>query len=270
MGSCCGRRGSRRIRRSGETGGEQRKREGSFQGKQAPLQAGALARFPGDGFAFCFAADFGGADFAHGGVAGALAGAPHVPAGDGTVGAPALAEREQFFRLGFVFFAVGDGPAFLYAEVVDGENVGATEAENQKHFNCPGADAADGSQALDEFFVGEFLCVFECRHDPFDRLFREVLHGHDFCAGKAGFAERWFAKLEHFLRAGCAASRAERFDAAENGGSSFAGDGLVGDGFEESFVGALEMVLVHLESFGFSDEEFEFFVAFGERLHGFR
>ena len=91
-----------------------------------------------------FCAGFGGTDFAHGGVAGAVAGAPHVPAGDGAIGAPAFAEREEFFGFGHVLFAVGDGPAFFYAEVVDGENVGAAEAENQKHFDGPGADAADG------------------------------------------------------------------------------------------------------------------------------
>src|SRR5437762_4494075 len=85
---------------------------------------GVLARF----------ADTGGADFAHGGVAGPLAGAPHVPTGDGTVGAPTFAEGEEFIGLGHVFFAVGDGPTFLDAEIVDGENVGAAETEDQEHF----------------------------------------------------------------------------------------------------------------------------------------
>ena len=102
-----------------------------------------------------------GADFAHGGVAGALAGTPHVPTGDSAVGTPAFAESEEFLRLGHVLFAVGDGPAFFDAEVVDGENVGATEAEDQEHFDGPGADAADGDEALDEVFVGELYGFFE-------------------------------------------------------------------------------------------------------------
>ena len=192
-----------------------------------------------------------------------MAGAPHVPARDGAVGAPAFAESEEFFGLGLVFFAVGDGPAFLYAEVVDGENVGAAEAENQKHFNGPGADAADGSQALDEFFVGEFLRVFERGDDAFDCFPGEVFHCFGFGVGEAGFAEGLFAELEHFLRGGSAACGAESFDAAENGGGGFAGDGLVGDGFEESFVGTLEMVGVHLEGLRFGDEEFQFLIALG-------
>src|SRR5271170_5949203 len=98
-------------------------------------------RLRGFAFWFCFAfADFGGADFAHGGVAGAVAGSPHVPAGDGAVRTPALAESEKFFGFRHVLFAVGDGPAFFYAEVVDGENVWAAQADNQKHFHRPGAD----------------------------------------------------------------------------------------------------------------------------------
>ena len=214
---------------------------------------GFLGRLIGDE---AFAADFGGADFAHGGVAGAVAGAPHVPASDGAIGAPALAEGQEFFGLGFVFLAVGDGPAFLYAEVVDGENVGAAQAENQKHFDGPGADAADGSQAFDEFFVGEFFRVFERGDDAFDCFFGEIFHGDDFGAREAGFAEGLFAELEHFLWARGAACGAESLYAAVDSGRGFARDGLVSDGFEESFVRALEMVGGHLERFGFGDEEF--------------
>src|SRR5712664_1272295 len=82
--------------------------------KARPLQmlAFGLGEFP--------VANFGGADFAHGGVAGALAGAPHVPAGHGAVGAPAFTEGEEFLGFGHVLLAVGDGPAFLDAEVVNG------------------------------------------------------------------------------------------------------------------------------------------------------
>src|SRR5438477_13072167 len=80
---------------------------------------GVLARF----------ADTGGANFAHGGVAGALAGAPHVPTGDGAVGAPAFAEGEEFLGLGHVLLAVGDGPAVFDAEIMGGENVRAAKAE---------------------------------------------------------------------------------------------------------------------------------------------
>src|SRR5580693_9945438 len=111
MDGNCGLRGSKQIRK-----------EGKFRRAEArPLRFAVI----GSGRPAWLAADFGGADLAHGGVAGAVAGAPHVPAGHGAVGAPAFAEGKKLFRFGFVLFAVGDGPAFLYAEVVDGKNVGA-------------------------------------------------------------------------------------------------------------------------------------------------
>src|SRR5579864_3123197 len=92
------------------------------------LWAGGLvvARLESGAFAFplCWA------DFVGGGVAGFLEGAPHIPGGDGAVGAPAFAEGQKFFGPRHVLFVVGDGPAFLYAEVVDGENVGAAKAED--------------------------------------------------------------------------------------------------------------------------------------------
>ena len=64
-----------------------------------------------------------GADFAQGGVACALAGAPHVPGGDRAVRPPAFTEFQKFFGRRHVLFAVGDGPALPHAEVVDGKFV---------------------------------------------------------------------------------------------------------------------------------------------------
>ena len=100
---------------------------------------------------------FFGADLVSGSVAGALEGAPHVPTGDSAVGTPAFAKSEEFLGTGLVFFAVSGGPAFLHAEVVDRENIGAAQAKNQKHFDGPGADAANRDEALNEFLVGEFF-----------------------------------------------------------------------------------------------------------------
>ncbi len=193
------------------------------------------------------AADFGGADLAHGGVAGALASAPHVPTGDGAVGAPAFAEGQELLRLGHVLFAVGDGPAFFDAQVVNGEDVEAAEAEDQEHFDGPGADAADGDEAFDELFVGELLGLFEGGDNAVDGFLGEVLHGEDFRTGEASFAENRFAKSQHLFRGGRTAIGAESFDASENRSGGFAGDGLVGDGFEESFVGRLGVSDVDLE-----------------------
>ena len=209
-------------------------------------------------------ADRGRTDFAQGGVAGAMAGPPHVPTGDGAIGTPAFAESEQLFWLGFVLFAVGDGPAFLYAKVVDGKHVGTAEAKNQKHFDGPGADAAHRNKTLDQLFVGELMGLLESGDNAFDRFEGQVFHGENFCAGKAGFAESGFAKLEHLLGRGRAAIAAKSFDAVEDGGGGFAGDGLVGDGFEEGFVRAMVIGEAQLEGSSVGDEFGELCVASSE------
>ena len=167
-----------------------------------------------------------------------------------------------------MLFAVGDGPALFYAEIVDGENVRTAESENQKHFNGPGPDATDGDEAFDEFFVGHFFCLLESGDDAVDSFLSEIFHGEDFCAGESGFAEFFWRELHHFLRRGCAAGGAESFDASVNGGGGFAGDGLVSDGFEESFVGGVGFGDVDLIGDGFGDERGEARVAVGEVLVG--
>ncbi len=152
---------------------------------------------------------------------------------------------------------------------MDGEDVRAAEAEDQEHFDGPGADAADGDEALDEFFVGELLGFFERGDDAVDGFLREIFHGEDFSPGETGFAEDGLSQLEHFLRSGGAAGGAEGLDAAVDSGGGLARDGLVGDGFEEGFIGGLKGILVHLERDGFRYQALQAFVAFGEVLGGF-
>ncbi len=212
--------------------------------KDPPLRRLAFAT---DGIGGLAPSHFGGADFVGGLVAGALEGAPHVPACDGAVGSPAFTAGEEFLGLGHVLLAIGDGPAFFDAEVVDGKNVRAAEAEDQEHFDGPGANAADGDEAFDELFVGQFAGLFEGGDDAVDCFLCEVFHGKNFCAGKTGIAEKRLAKFQHLFGRRCAAVAAERLDAAKDGGGGFAGNGLVGDGFEESFVWALGVRGVDLE-----------------------
>src|SRR3981189_1981914 len=83
-----------------------------------PLQLPAGGAFGLGPFWFGVMAGFtggGGADFVGRGVAGALEGAPHVPTGDGAVGAPAFAEGEELLRLGQVLCPGGYVPALFYA-----------------------------------------------------------------------------------------------------------------------------------------------------------
>ena len=87
----------------------------------------------------------------------------------------------------------------------------------------------------------------------------------NFCAGEARFAQFLWAEFQHFLRGWRAAVAAERFDAGENCGGGFAGDGLIGDGFHQRFVGAVHGFHFDLEFDGFFDEASEALVFCGER-----
>src|SRR6266852_5516518 len=98
-------------------------------------------------------------------------GPPHIPTCDSPVGAPALAKFQQLFRFWHVFFAVGDGPAFFHTQVVDGQDVRTSQAKDQKHFHGPGADAAYGNEAFDQFLIGELQSLIVCRHNARKSLF---------------------------------------------------------------------------------------------------
>src|SRR6266852_98264 len=87
-----------------------------------------------------------------------------------------------------------------------------------------------------------------------------MFHREDFCSGETRFAEDRRAEFEHLLGGGRAAVAAEGLDAVEDGGGGFAGNGLVGDGFEEGFVGGLRGVHLGLEWSGFGYQGGEYFV----------
>src|ERR1700682_2180776 len=94
---------------------------------------------------------------------GQVAGAPEVPAGDVAPGLPAggaFVDDVGFGEVGGGYFvcwlelAEGEGEAFADAVVVNGQDVGAAEAEDEQHLDGPLADAADLREVLDDVFVG--------------------------------------------------------------------------------------------------------------------
>ena len=74
-------------------------------------------------------------------------------------------------------FAEGEGEAFADAVVVDGEDVGAAEAEDQQHFYGPAADAADLREVFDDGFVGHAADVSEIGDGAVDGFGGEVAEG---------------------------------------------------------------------------------------------
>ena len=193
-------------------------------------------------------------------------GAPHVPTGDGAVGAPAFAVGGDFARLGNGFLAVEKSETFLHGVIVDGQNVRAAEPEDEKHFDGPGADAADGNQPLDQLLIGHIARHFQRRNHAINRFLREIFHGHGFCAREARFAQSGDAGAQDFFGSGANTVRAERFDARENRAGGLAGDALVGDGLEQRFVNAPAFVELEREFADVGDQAAEALVRLGQVL----
>ena len=109
--------------------------------------------------------------------------------------------------------------------------------------------------------------MFEGGNDAVDCFLREVFHGEGFCLGEAGSAKDGLAELEHLFRRRGPAVGAEGLDAAEDSGGGFAGDGLMGDGFEKGFVRAIRPVGLDAELLGFFDQRGELRVSCRQGIH---
>ena len=162
---------------------------------------------------------------------GEVAGAPEVPAGDGAPGLPffcaalhvvGFGEVDGGDLVGGFEFAEGEGEAFADAVVVDGEDVGAAEAEDEEHLDGPAADAADLGEVFDDGFVGHAADVGESGDGAVDGLGGEVAEGEHLVFREAGGAELLVGAVEEVLRGGVVADAADR-----DGGGSFraCGDG---------------------------------------------
>jgi hypothetical protein len=196
---------------------------------------------------------------------GEVAGAPHVPAGDGAPWLPFFCAAMHDVGFGKVHggdfvggfeFAEGEGEAFADAVIVDGEDIGAAEAEDEEHFYGPATDAADLCEVFDDGFVGHTTDVFEIWDGAVDGFGGEVAEGEHLVFGEAGGAELLVGAVEELLRGGMGASacgferhgRREALDhAAMDGGGGLAVELLIDDAFGEGFEGGL----------GAGDAEFE-------------
>ncbi len=164
-------------------------------------------------------------------------------------------------------FAEGEGEAFADAVVVDGQHVGAAEAEDEQHFYCPAADAADLCEVLDDGFVGHALNLFEGGDGAVDGLCGEIAEGEHFVFREAGGAELLVRAVEKLLWGGMGtgASGFERHrgregfeETAMDGGGGFAVELLIDDGFNKGFERRLVTGNPHGERAGAFDEFAEF------------
>ena len=138
-------------------------------------------------------------------------------------------------------FAEGEGEAFADAIVVDGEDVGAAEAEDEQHFYGPAAYASDLGQVFDDGFVGHAADLDESGDGAVDGFGGEVAEGEHLVFGEAGGAELLVGAVEEMLRGGMGSGACgfegenggEGFEEpAVDGGGGFAVELLVDDGFD--------------------------------------
>lgn len=171
----------------------------------------------------------------------------------------------------------GEGEAFADAVVVDGEDVGTAEAEDQEHFNGPSAYAANLYEMFDDGFVGHAADVFEIGDGAVDGLCGEIAEGEHLVFGEAGSAELLVGAVEEVLRAGMvwfsvggdAADVVEAFDhAAMDGGGGFAVELLIDDGFDERFEWGLRAGYAEFEGACAFDEFAESGIGGGEFATG--
>jgi len=143
---------------------------------------------------------------------------PKVPRRGAAVGSPPFAELQEFFRSWQVFPAVSQGEAFTHTVVGDRQNIGTAQCENQKHFNCPWAYSTQGSQPLQDFFIGHLRNGARRRNDPVDGPGRDILNRHRLGPRQARGPEPFIGRCNNILRSRKTSVRIKRFHSSENSG----------------------------------------------------
>ncbi len=212
---------------------------------------------------------------------GEVAGSPHVPGGDGAPGTPAFGAfahgvgfaKEGGGDLGGGFEALeGEGEAFADGVVVDGEDIGAAEAEDEEHFDGPAADAADLREVLDDLVIGHATNTGEGGDGAVEGFGGKVAEGKGFIAGETGGAELFVGAVKEVLGGGVGAEAGDGLEgveeAAVDGGGGLAVELLVDDGLGEGLEGGLGAGEPEGEGAGALNEAAQFGVGGGERGEG--
>ena len=202
----------------------------------------------------------------HHGLAGEIAGAPQVPAGDGAPGAPFFCasldlvdggEHGGVEGFGFGEAEEGESEALADAVVGDGQDVGTAEAEDEQHLDGPDADAADLGEAGDDFFVGHAADGGEGGDGAVDGFRGEVAEGFGFGGGEAAGAEPVVGGRKQMFGRGVELAKGGE-QAFEDSGRGFAMELLIDDGLEQSLEGGVLALEFEGEGTDAGDELAEF------------
>src|SRR5882724_10396364 len=79
--------------------------------------------------------------------------APEIPSRDRAVRPPFLTELHELFRRGKFSFAKSLGETFANSVIVHRPYIGPAEIEQEKHLDCPSANAAHGGETRNDLVI---------------------------------------------------------------------------------------------------------------------
>ena len=134
------------------------------------------------------------------------------------------------------FEAIGQAEAIADTKVVDWQDVGPPELENQQHFDGPAADAAHLHNAFDNSVIVKRVQFCRRGHNAGNDFFRQVAQRTNLGEGKTNCAQRGIRSYGQRLGFRKFRRRIERNEAAENALRGRAVELLVSDRTRERSV----------------------------------
>src|SRR6185295_20269640 len=89
---------------------------------------------------------------------------PEIPGCSGAIGLPTFPISQHFSRLRHRTLAIGDAKPVAHTEVVDWQDVRASQLEDQQHFDRPTANPTDRNEPFDDRLIVELPNDGACRH----------------------------------------------------------------------------------------------------------
>jgi hypothetical protein len=176
---------------------------------------------------------------------------------------------EDGFGLRQLAFAVGDHEAFLDAEIMNRQDVHASEFENQKHFNGPWANAFDLGETFDQFFVGQCENFVVSRNGTGNGTGGEVFDVGNFRARETDAAQNEIFDSEDLLGCGMRDVWKEIVETAHDGFGGAAAELLMGNRAQEGIERRAGFVRYEKDGAGRFDDAAKIGIDFGKMGGGF-
>ena len=161
--------------------------------------------------------------------------APHVPSGDRPPRPPTLGQLQHFAFRRHRLEVEGVLDPLPEPEVVERQDIEASESEDQQHLDGPPTDAADRHELADELVVAQRFRFVAGRHDAGLRLRRDVADRQDLVARETDASQNCFVDRQNVRRGRKRIRREQRKKAVEDGPGGLSLQLLVGDRPDQAF-----------------------------------